>query len=121
VYELGFQSNPIFYDMNVEHWDWNRRENESRIAHYKRLRNCDYYTDIQDTAFTDMCPAGNIKVRDKAKTLPHIYYFSITHGLKKENVSKDREVFKAPGEITESTMGYDMDIDKEITFKSKEL
>lgn len=42
--------------MNVESWGWNRGENEGRLDHFKRLANCDYYTDVQDTAFTDMNP-----------------------------------------------------------------
>jgi hypothetical protein len=107
--------------MGVESWDWNRRENEGRIAHYKRLRNCDYYTEVQDTAFTDMNPTGCIRIRDKVKTLPNIYYFSITMGLKKENCTKAREVFKAPAKTTDKSVGFDIDIEKELTFNSKEL
>lgn len=68
-----------------------------------------------------MNPTGNIKIRDKMKTLPYVYYFSITHGFKKENVTKDREIFKAPQKISEKSVGFDIDIDHEITFRSKEL
>jgi hypothetical protein len=105
--------------MNVESWGWNRKEGEGRIEYLKRIRNCDYHSEVCDTAFADMNPNGNIKVRDKIETLPHVYYFSITHGLQKKNVNNDRELFKAPSEISEQSAGYDMDFDKEITFKSK--
>ena len=41
--------------------------------------------------------------------------------MKKENVTKDREILKTPAKICEKTLGFHLDIDEEITFKSKEL
>ena len=90
------KSNPIFYDMNVESWGWNRKEGESVFEHYERIMESDYQQTVCDTAVNDMNPVGNIKVHDKIRTESDTFYFSITNGLKSTTHTKNREVLKTP-------------------------
>jgi hypothetical protein len=98
--------------MNAEGWGWNRRDNESRYTHYKRLLNSHFENEDNnnDVAFSDLNPYGLMKLNEKLKTDSNTYYFSITSGFKDTKISKAREVFKTPSHISNLAVGFDLDI-----------
>lgn len=52
--ELSLIKTNIMYDINVEHFGWNRQPNESASDYIKRIWNDDYLELIDNNAFCDM-------------------------------------------------------------------
>jgi hypothetical protein len=96
IYELDFQWTNFFYEQNVESWGWNRKENEGRFKHLRRLMRCTYYQDSPDHAMRDLSFCGTMKLNDIYKVHPETYYFSITFGYRNNLSSKSRESLKLP-------------------------
>jgi hypothetical protein len=86
----------ILYDMNVESWGWNRRENDGRIDHFKRIMNDQFSLESKDLSFNDLNPVGLIKLNSVVGCEPSTYYFSITAGFKYKYCTPNREVFTLP-------------------------
>eukprot|EP00347_Sterkiella_histriomuscorum_P016179 403354185 len=121
-YELSYQyQNPILYDMNVEMWDWNRKDNESRYNHLTRLYNEQFQVESKDLSFVDLNPQGLIRLNQFLKTNQNTYYFGITNGFQDKNRTENREVFTLPQHISRKSIGFDLDVDQDINFKNTEL
>lgn len=53
------------YDVNVEHFGWNKKENESITEYIKRVWNDDYLQTTENNAFADMSFNRAMEVNDQ--------------------------------------------------------
>jgi hypothetical protein len=99
------------YDVNVEHFGWNKRENETAVEYIKRVWSDDYLETTENNAFADMSFERAMEVNDLCLPQDKCYYFSYTTGIK-QKVSNDRVQVETNPKIknfTNDVIGFDIE------------
>ena len=99
------------YDINVEHFGWNRNHNERVSEYIRRVWNDDYLEISENNAFSDMNFGKSMELNDLCKPLDSTYYFSYTTGIK-EKVGNKRAQPELNNEIknlTNDVIGFNPD------------
>lgn len=99
----------IMYDVNLEHFGWNRGKEENSVEYIKRVWRDDYLQAIDNNAFSDMNFKKSMEMNDTCKPQEGTYYFSYTTGIK-EKVGNDRQQPELNAEIkkfTSDVIGFD--------------
>eukprot|EP00343_Euplotes_focardii_P000253 CAMPEP_0205799742 /NCGR_PEP_ID=MMETSP0205-20121125/1146_1 /ASSEMBLY_ACC=CAM_ASM_000278 /TAXON_ID=36767 /ORGANISM="Euplotes focardii, Strain TN1" /LENGTH=263 /DNA_ID=CAMNT_0053061625 /DNA_START=720 /DNA_END=1508 /DNA_ORIENTATION=- len=110
VLELQLIKTSIMYDINVEHFGWNRNSDEGLLQYIKRVWSDDYLEQIDNNAFSDMNFDKGMKINDLCKPLGDTYYFSYTTGIN-EKVGNKRSQPELNNEIksfTNDVIGFDI-------------
>jgi hypothetical protein len=98
------------YDINVEHWGWNKRSDEKTSEYIQRIWEDDYLSTVSNNAFDDMSFEKSMRMNDLCKPQDSTYYFSYTTGIK-EKVGNDRIQVETNPEIknfTDDVIGFDL-------------
>ena len=74
---LGAVVGTKYYDFDLQHWGFNRRENESWINYYKRMRNHPSWN-TKNICSWDLSIDGARELNTTLIAQPDIYYFSFT-------------------------------------------
>jgi triacylglycerol lipase len=74
---LGAVVETKFYDFDLQHWGFNRKENESWINYYKRMRNHPSWN-TKNICSWDLSIDGAQELNTTLIAQPDIYYFSFT-------------------------------------------
>ena len=97
------------YDVNVEHFGWNRQPSENARDYVARVWKDDYLQTFSNNAFCDMSFDSSMKINDKCIPISSCYYFSYTTGIETK-VSNNRSHFELNPEITHASndvIGFD--------------
>lgn len=98
------------YDVNVEHFGWNKESNENVSEYVKRVWNDDYLETVQNNAFCDMTFDKSMDMNDICPPIEGCYYFSYTTGIK-EKVSNNHTQVETCQEVknfTNDVIGFDV-------------
>lgn len=58
------------------------------------------------------------KMNAELSTFPHTYYFSMATGERKQNRSKQRDIFNQPEKIVDASIGFDLQVSQNIKYRN---
>lgn len=110
MHELALITNNIMYDVNVEHFGWNRDPHETAMEYIKRVWNDDYLETVQNNAFHDMSFERCMDLNDVCLPIDSCYYFSYTTGLNQKfsNCKPAPETAQDVKTFTNDIIGFDL-------------
>ncbi|MFP4178529.1 MAG: esterase/lipase family protein [Spirochaetaceae bacterium] len=65
-----------FIDMQLEHWEVAKREDETFPEFLRRAVDEELWKDIEDFSYYDLSPKGSEELNGRMPASPHVYYFS---------------------------------------------